>query len=144
MPTWLSIILSLGGSTLCGLAVSALWHVLAKRHKDASKYAQNQELKQIKSLMTEKIDPIRTDINNIQERMIESKQAEILSLRCEMLDIYHRCKTQGYAEESDRVTFDELYNRYHKLGGNHYVDFLNTIKYEMLELPQVSQHNKEN
>lgn len=144
MPTWLSIVLSLGGSTLCGLVVSALWHVLAKRYQNANRYAHNQELKQIQSLITEKIDPIRTDINNIQERMIESKQAEILSLRCEMLDIYHRCKTQGYAEESDRVTFDELYNRYHKLGGNHYVDFLNTIKYEMLELPQVSQHNKEN
>ena len=144
MPTWLSIVLSLGGSTFCGLAVSALWHVLEKRYQNANKYTHNQELKQIKSLITEKIDPIRTDIKNIQERMIESKQTEILGLRCEMLDIYHRCKAQGYAEESDRVTFDELHNRYNKLGGNHYIDFLNTIRYEIFELPRVSQEDKEN
>ena len=144
MPTWLSIVLSLGGSTFCGLAVSALWHFLEKRYQNANKYAQNQELKQIKSLIAEKINPIRTNIENIQERLIEAKQTEILSLRCEMLDIYNRCKTKGYAEESDRVTFDELHNRYNKLGGNHYVDFLNNIRYEMLQLPRVSQQDKEN
>ena len=144
MPTWLSIVLSLGGSTFCGLAVSALWHFLSNRHQNANKYEQNQEIKQIKSLIAEKIDPIRADIENIQERLIEEKQTEILSLRCEMLDIYHRCKTQGYAEESDRVTFDELHDRYNKLGGNHYADFLNSIRHEILKLPRVLQQDKEN
>lgn len=114
------------------------------RHSRAEHDIKEENLNEIKTIIDSAISPINSNVQQIQNRLNEEKQTEILNLRCEMLDIYHRCKSQGYAEEADRVTFDELHDRYKRLGGNHYSDFLNNVRHEILKLPRVVQNEKEN
>lgn len=142
MPTWLTIVLSLGGSTLCGLVVTAMWKYLESRHSRIKHDEKEENLQEITTAINNSIAPLKIDIKQVQKSLNEQKETEVLNLRCEMLDIYHRCKQQGYAEEADYITFDELHDRYRDLGGNHYSDFLNNIRKEIAKLPRVSQTDR--
>ena len=95
MPSWLSIILALGGSTLCGLIVTGIWNFLNK------KALKNKELE-------EKIDLIAL-----------GTQA---TLRNDLLNCYYACDKKGYKTHEDIQNFADMYEAYHNLHGNSFIE----------------------
>lgn len=52
-----------------------------------------------------------------------------------MKNMRDKCKKQGYADVGDKATFIELYNHYAKMGGNHFIEYVDTWKTEVENLP---------
>ena len=62
IPNWLSIVLALGGSTLCGLIVTGIWNFLNK------KALKNRELQE-----KDKTDELIKTITDIKFERIQNK-----------------------------------------------------------------------
>ena len=89
MPSWLSIILALGGSTLCGLIVTGIWNFLNK------KALKNKELQE-KDKTEELIKTIKDNSKPLEEKIDLIALGTQATLRNDLLNCYYACDKKGY------------------------------------------------
>jgi hypothetical protein len=155
MPVWLTIFLALGGSVLISLIVNSIWrHGAAKinrikelekkaeddaRHEEEKKRQEDWEQK-----VLDLIHPLSMKLDAIQEELKLNKAATTTSLRTDLMLLRDRFRDQGYATRNDKAAWNQLYNDYKDLGGNHFREYVDQWKDEVNNLPTIPdvEHGK--
>lgn len=152
MPIWLTIILALGGSALITLIVNTIWrHSAAKiaRIKELEKKAEDDARHEEEKLRQEKweqkvlavINPLDQKLDKIQEELKLNKAATTTSLRTDLMLLRDRYRDLGYASRNDKAAWNQLYNDYKELGGNHFKEYVDQWKDEINNLPTIPDAN---
>ena len=115
MQDWLSIVLALGGSTLCGLIVTTIWNKIAKHNRKI------QELED-KKKTNELIATIRENNKPIEEKIDLIALGTQATLRNDLLNCYYACDKKGYKTNEDIQNFADMYEAYHNLHGNSFIE----------------------
>ena len=115
MQDWLSIVLALGGSTLCGLIVTTIWNKIAKHNRKI------QDL-QDKKKTNELIDTIKENNKPIEEKIDLIALGTQATLRNDLLNCYYACDQKGYKTYEDIQNFADMYEAYHNLHGNSFIE----------------------
>ena len=95
----LSILTLIGAPTLCGLIIKSSYSKMELKKKSLQEQEQSFE----------------TKIKNLE-------LAVQAILRNQLLSVYKECKKQGYADNDERMNFENMYVRYHELGVNGVMD----------------------
>lgn len=147
-------ILSLVLSTLVLLGVGAYFaermrHRAGKRNnkideKEARKAAEAAQLRalehaqykaELTSIINAAIAPIASDVAQIKSDLSKNTEGTITLLRTDMKNNLDAYKARGYASAGDRANWNELYNTYDRLGGNHFREYVDGWKEELMNLP---------
>ena len=115
MQDWLSVILALGGSTLCGLIVTTIWNKIAKHNRKI------QDL-QDKKKTNELIATIKENNKPIEEKIDLIALGTQATLRNDLLNCYYACDKKGYKTNEDIQNFADMYEAYHNLHGNSFIE----------------------
>ena len=115
MQNWLSIVLALGGYTLCGLIVTTIWNKIAKHNR---KIQELQEEKKTNKLIT----TIKENNKPIEEKIDLIALGTQATLRNDLLNCYYACDQKGYKTYEDIQNFADMYEAYHNLHGNSFIE----------------------
>ena len=115
MQNWLSIVLALGGSTLCGLIVTTIWNKIAKHNR---KIQELQDEKKTNELIT----TIKENNKPIEEKIDLIALGTQATLRNDLLNCYYACDKKGYKTHEDIQNFADMYEAYHNLHGNSFIE----------------------
>lgn len=129
MPSWLTIILALGGTALINGVVAfvlsrTLYKKAEKRDRDSEELEElreqrrREERKQDLKLM---LNPIEVKIDNIDSKLEKVENGTLSSLRNDILTCYYRCKEKGYRNDYDYQNIHHLYEAYDELHGNSFI-----------------------
>ena len=140
MPTWLTIILALGGSALiAGLIGFFLQRTLYKRaiERDKAHEAEQEKIlaerEELAALRDEKIRqeriadmtrllaPISKKIDKIDAKLEATAEGTLASLRNDILTLYYKCCEKGYRNDYDYQNIHEMYDAYKELDGNSFI-----------------------
>lgn len=98
--------------------------------------ARRQKYKdELREIIREENKELKEDISSIKSELALNKRGTVTILRNDMKKSLDLCKDKGYATTSDKSNWNELYNTYKELGGNHFKEYVNGWKQEMEELP---------
>ena len=148
MPVWLTVILALGGSALITLIVNTIWrHSAAKiaRIKELEKKAEDDARHEEERKRQEEwenkvlaiIHPLAEKLDQIQEELKLNNSATTTSLRTDLMLLRDRYRDLGYASRNDKAAWNQLYNDYKELGGNHFKEYVDQWKEEVNNLPTI-------
>ena len=115
MQNWLSIVLALGGSTLCGLIVTTIWNKIAKHNRKIQDLRDEKKTNELITTIKENNKPIEEKIDLIAL----GTQA---TLRNDLLNCYYACDKKGYKTNEDIQNFADMYEAYHNLHGNSFIE----------------------
>lgn len=146
MPTWLTIFLALGGSTLVSLIVGAIWRSsegkikrikeLEQKAKDDKRHKEERERQDAwEAKVVSLIQPIDQKIDLIKADLVANKNATVTSLRADMMILRDRFRDQGFATPNDKAAWNQLYNDYADMGGNHFREYVDQWRDEVNNLP---------
>ena len=146
IPTWLQIVSVIAGilGTVLGIFGISAYTSERMKHRAAKRNHEEDELEQLKekqrldalrAVIREENQGIAADIASIKENLVLNTKGTVTILRNDMKKSLDYCKRQGYVSRSDKINWNELYNTYGELGGNHFKEFVNGWKEELEELP---------
>jgi len=153
MDPWSIIVAVLGSiGTLCGIiGISAYFQERSKHKAVRKNQKEDAEMKEIEDLKHDKyvnelvsivetsvskaITPIATDVREIKNELSKNQKATITTLRSNMKILRDQYKNQGYADSGDKATWNELFDDYKDMGGNHFKEYVNIWKEEVNGLP---------
>ena len=140
MPSWLTIILALGGSSLIsGVVAFVLQRTIYKKAEErdqAQRAKAEQELKDREELeelrMKEErdarledikkiLEPISQKIDAISDKLNATAEGTLASLRNDILTLYYKCCEKGYRNDYDYKNIHDMYEAYTELDGNSFV-----------------------
>lgn len=117
MPTWLSIFLACGGSTLCSLLVTLVFNSIVNSSKRRKK--EREEL-----------------VKELQSTDKELREGMQALLRDRLYGLYGKCIRKKCATIEERNNFNNMYQHYHNLGQNGVMD---DIYHKFMRLPTKEQ-----
>ena len=147
----IKLILSIGAFvvsilTLCGFGVFMSLHT-TKRFKEKEKKKEAEEaarvaannaalMSLINAALDEKITPIAKDVAQIKGNLAQNTEGTVTLLRNDMKKARDYYKDEKhFATTNDKASWMELYNTYGKLGGNHFQEYVDGWRQEVMELP---------
>ena len=152
MPIWLQIVSIIAGiiGTLLGIFGISAYINERMKHKAAKRNLADDEIEQLKeekrlnalrAVIREENASIKDDISSIKDNLALNTKGTVTILRNDMKKSLDYCKKQGFVSRSDKINWNELYNTYGELGGNHFKEFVNGWKEELEDLP-IEEHKK--
>lgn len=90
---------------------------------------------ELSEIINTAIEPLASDISQIKSDLAKNTEGTITLLRTDMKNYLEKYKERGYASAGDRANWNELYNTYDRLGGNHFRDYVDGWKEELMNLP---------
>lgn len=121
MPVWLTILLGvLGGTGLIGLIVKDIYSWVKGSTKKAVERTKLQKQEEMREVIQQELAPLEERMRKIEENTKKSLEADILVLRCNIKIIRDRAKRAKVLDVGDKLTADQLYERYKDLGGNEF------------------------
>lgn len=154
LPVWASTLITAAISTIITTIISLTVKWSIQKHLD-KKDEQMEQLEQYKhgqrkkerqeemsEIVTASLKPIINRIDDIDQkvtiiqydRQLE-RDATIVTMRIKMMELRDMYCKRGYCDSHEKATWDELYHRYEKLGGNHFSEYVNQYKEEIHNLP---------
>ncbi len=159
MGNWIITIISAFVSLVVTTAITATVSKVVEKKLEDSFKAQGAHLKEHDELMKMRADvehkkrndeilvairkemaPVSEGISAIKQDLEADRAATIISIRSNMKQLRDKYLKQGFADVGDVATWNELYNNYSALGGNHFKEYVDQWKEEINSLP----HNKDN
>lgn len=129
-------------SALGTISVAILPIIIANHYKKTDKIdkAHNEELRKerledLKSVIKPFQEEVRGQIEEIKSDIAANTVGSVTLLRDRMKSSLDRCKEKGFATDSDKGNWNELYNSYKDLGGNHFKEYVDQWKETMMNLP---------
>lgn len=136
MPAWLNIILAfVGGTGLMGLITTSIWNKQKTRFEKIKKLEKSEEKEEVRNIIKEEIKPILDLLDTLKIKLEANSEGTVTLLRDRMKHTLDECKKMEYASTSEKANWNELYNSYKKLGGNHFREYVDEWKKEMNQLP---------
>ncbi len=152
MGNWIITIISAFVSLVVTTAITATVSKVVEKKLEDSFKAQGAHLKEHDELMKMRADvehkkrndeilvairkemaPVSEGISAIKQDLEADRAATIISIRSNMKQLRDKYLKQGFADVGDVATWNELYNNYSALGGNHFKEEINSLP-----------HNKDN
>lgn len=131
--------------TLCGFGVYMSLSTKKRFDRREQTERENERLRQeannaallkmIGDALDAKLSPLADDIVHIKETISLNTEGTVTLMRNDMKKMLDHYKEKGYASASDKAAWTELYNTYRKLGGNHFREYVDAWKQEVLDLP---------
>lgn len=119
---WYQILCLIGIPTLSSLIVSAIWAWLINGSKKAKKIRQANNCDAIRSVVREENQEIKQDIKDMREQLRLVGGGTQAGLRNDILTCYYSCFSKGFKTKDDAENFNDMYEAYHRLGGNSFID----------------------
>ena len=145
LPSWAIAVISLIGSTivttLVGLIIKQSFkkYLDKKEELDSESRRKDAELKMfhdeekrqqhradIAEGVTTAIKPLDEKINRIEETLTLDKAATVTTIRATLKSLRDKYVAQGFADVGDKATWEELYNNYRSMGGNHFKEYVDS------------------
>lgn len=157
MPVWLQIVIGIVGllGTILGiLGVSAYINERAKhratrvnleedeRERQLKELENQRKLANIREVFKEEVAPIKKELKEIRNQLEDNTKATVTELRCDMKDHRDRYLDRGFATVSEKAAFNDLYDDYKGLGGNHFKNYVDGWKHDVDVLPNEKQKRK--
>ena len=118
--------------------------VYLKEHDELTKMRTDLEHKKLNeevlAAIRKEMVPVSEGISAIKQDLDADRAATIISIRSNMKQLRDKYLKQGFADVGDVATWNELYNNYSALGGNHFKEYVDQWKEEVNSLP----HTKDN
>lgn len=96
---------------------------------------QQKMEKRFRAIIREEVSSIIANVNEIKANLVMEKEATIKNMRSQLKSLRDEYERQGYADEGDKATWNELFETYGKLGGNHFKEWVNVWKEDVNGLP---------
>ena len=100
-------------------------------HELKAAEAKRERIAEIKTVMNESVKPLEQRLDHVDDKISSisrdmdlSKAGTLSSLRYNIVELYNTVRKRGYKTDVEKETFEKMYQAYHNLGGNHYVDEL--------------------
>ena len=100
-------------------------------HELKAAEAKRERINEIKTVMHESVKPLEQRLDHVDDKISSisrdmdlSKAGTLSSLRYNIVELYNAVRKRGYKTDVEKETFEKMYQAYHNLGGNHYVDEL--------------------
>jgi lipopolysaccharide export LptBFGC system permease protein LptF len=113
-------------------------------HELKAAEAKRERINEIKTVMYESVKPLEQRLDNVDDKISNiskdidlSKAGTLSSLRYNIVELYNTVRKRGYKTDVEKETFEKMYQAYHNLGGNHYVD---ELKEEFRAVPDELEH----
>ena len=165
LPNWANSLLSAVFSlVIVGIIGLVVQHYIKKRldrrdkeqqeklNQEAKKQAEYEELRHQKRAterkeeikeaisialvpVTNKINDIDSKLDTVTEDLSKDREATIVQMRVNMMNLHSLYKKQGWADVHQKATWNELYNNYKDLGGNHFTEYVDAYKEAIENLP---------
>lgn len=150
MPVWVqivSLIVGIIGGILGIFGITAyigerMKHKAALRNQreDAEARAleemrETQRLNQLRAIIREENADLKADMAEIKHNLALNTKGTVTILRNDMKKSLDYCKNKGSVSSSDVANWNELYNVYGELGGNHFREFVDVWKRELNDIP---------
>lgn len=165
LPNWANSLLSAVFSlVIVGIIGLVVQHYIKKRldrrdkeqqeklNQEAKKQAEYEELRHQKRAaerkeeikeaisialvpVTNKINDIDSKLDTVTEDLSKDREATIVQMRVNMMNLHSLYKKQGWADVHQKATWNELYNNYKDLGGNHFAEYVDAYRDEIENLP---------
>ena len=155
LPSWAIAVISLIGSTivttLVGLIIKQSFkkYLDKKEELDSESRRKDAELKMfhdeekrqqhradIAEGVTTAIKPLDEKINRIEETLTLDKAATVTTIRATLKSLRDKYVAQGFADVGDKATWEELYNNYRSMGGNHFKEYVDSWRIDVKNLPK--------
>lgn len=108
-------------------------------HELKAAEAKRERIAEIKTVMDESVKPLEQRLDHVDDKISSisrdmdlSKAGTLSSLRYNIVELYNAVRKRGYKTDVEKETFEKMYQAYHNLGGNHYVD---ELKEEFRQVP---------
>lgn len=132
--------------TLCGFGVFMSLHTKKRFEKKEAARLEAERLrdeannaalmKLINTALDTKITPIAKDVAQIKSNLAQNTEGTVTLLRNDMKKARDYYKEEKhYASTNDKAAWIELYNTYDKLGGNHFKEYVDGWKQDVMDLP---------
>lgn len=158
LPTWANTLIIAAVSTIVTSIVGFIIERALKRHFDQREriLSENEQYKHdmrreerkreigeiVSNAITpinERLDEVDKKIDKIQEDLKLDREGTVVQMRVTMMDLHKKYTKQGYADTHEKATWDELYNRYKQLGGNHFAEYIDRYKSDIEKLPDAKK-----
>lgn len=155
LPGWAITIISLAGSTaittIVGLIIRYYFKKYLgkkeeqeseskKRDLELAKFYEEEKRQQQKADIAESvaaaIKPLDEKINRIEIVLTQDKAATITNIRSTLKSLRDRYMVQGFADIGDKATWEELYEDYKQMGGNHFKEYVDSWRVDVQNLPK--------
>jgi hypothetical protein len=100
-------------------------------HELKAAEAKRERIAEIKTVMNDSVKPLEQRLDHVDDKISSisrdmdlSKAGTLSSLRYNIVELYNAVRKRGYKTDVEKETFEKMYQAYHNLGGNHYVDEL--------------------
>ena len=93
----------------------------------------------IKRSLGQKLDHMDEKRDEAREQAAAERRLTLAMARSQLLENYERCMDKGYYTVDEREVYHELYEAYHKDGGNGIMD---TLAIKITRLPTEPTHEK--
>ena len=149
-PTWayalITTLITGALSTVVGLIVKYVVKRGFDKRKQMEDKAKAQEAyekhKQIKDIVTESLTPVVENIDTMNKKIdgiinenCKETKATVVTMRIKMNELYDLYTDRGWCNSHEKATWNELYNEYKNLGGNHFDEYVNSWKKGIEGLP---------
>ena len=137
MPTWLTILVTVVGLLGTVLGVLGITAYIAERMKHKAERRNNQEdqqeqeieqlrheqhLKELKLIVNEAIEPLKSDLAEVKEDIILVKKGTQATCRNDLEEMFALAEKEGFCSNEDKQKFEATYQAYHALGKNGVMD----------------------
>lgn len=160
MPSWLTIILALGGSAMISSVVGffiarVLRQAFEKKdlEQEEKKRQEEQDKVDLENYRYEKerqkqyedikqlFKPVEEKIDSMSAVLEATSEGTLASLRNDILTLYYKCYDKGFRNDYDYQNAHDLYNAYLKLHGNSFIfDVMN--RFDALPTKEAFEQNK--
>ncbi len=114
-----------------------------KKIKAQEQYEEDKHIEEIvNKTVVNALAPITTDIKSVRESLEtmqgalrENSEGTVTLLRDRMQCSLEYCKKRGYVTEDDLFNWEQMFDRYSKMGGNFFHEKVGIWKREMESLP---------
>ena len=149
-PTWAYALITTLITGACSTVVGLIVTYIVKRRLGKLKQMEDkvddeeacEKGKQIKEIVTESLTPvveniatINTKIDGIINENCKETKATVVTMRIKMDELCTTYTKRGWCNIHEKATWNELYNEYKNLGGNHFDEYVNSWKAAIEKLP---------
>lgn len=151
---WIMPLISLAISTIVSTVVGLIVTRVIKKHFDKKDLKEDetrrklieadqirdQQIRQerredVEHAITKALAPVQTKIDLIGKKLDDNTDGTITLLRDRMKVKKDQLVDRGWATSSDVASWNDLYQSYKKLGGNHFKEYVDQWKHEVESLP---------
>jgi hypothetical protein len=86
----------------------------------------------VKRMIGKRLDSFDKKRDEAREQAVAERRLTLAMARSQLLDNYERCMYKGYYTVDEREVYHELYEAYHKDGGN---GIMTDLRKKIVELP---------